>query len=231
MRNQIKPGRILALAFMSAYSLLAMRAAEAGPLSLRDVPVFLNDSVAPLNMLVIGRDHKLFYEAYNDASDLDDDGQLDLRFKPTIEYYGYFDPNKCYTYSGSNSRFGPSGGAAMPLRTCSGSWSGNYLNYLTTARIDAVRKVLYGGRRVTDTATVTVLERSYIPQDAHSWGKEYTSTAVDGFNIAQYAPLAQPSSGRRHLFANTTLLSDSGQLPRLRVVTNVNATVSDWVSI
>ncbi len=231
MLNQINPGRILALAFMSAYSMLAVRAAEAGPLALRDVPVFLNDSVAPLNMLVVGRDHKLYYEAYNDASDLDDDGQLDIRFKPTIEYYGYFDPNKCYTYSGTNSRFGPSGGAAMPLRTCSGSWSGNYLNYLTTARIDAVRKVLYGGRRVIDTATMTVLERNYIPQDAHSWGKEYTSTAVDGFDIAQYAPLTQPAAGRRHLFANTTLFSDAGQLPRLRVTTNVNATVSDWLSI
>ena len=29
-------------------------------------------------MLVMGRDHKLFYEAYNDASDLNGDGHLDL---------------------------------------------------------------------------------------------------------------------------------------------------------
>ena len=57
--------------------------------------------------------------------------------------------------------------------TCTGSWSGNWLNYVTTARIDALRKVLYGGRRYVDTATDTVLERSHIPQDAHSWGKQY----------------------------------------------------------
>ena len=36
--------------------------------------------VAPLNMLVVGRDHKLFYEAYADHSDLDGDGTLDIGY-------------------------------------------------------------------------------------------------------------------------------------------------------
>ena len=69
-----------------------------------------------------------------------------------------------------------------------------------------MRKVLYGGLRSTDTATETVLQRAFIPQDAHSWGKEYTSVAVDGYDIQDYTPLAQPAGTgtRRHLFANTT---------------------------
>ena len=61
-------------------------------------------------MLVMGRDHKLYYEAYNDASDLDGDGGLDVGYKPDeIEYYGYFDSYKYYTYSDSNNRFEPAG--------------------------------------------------------------------------------------------------------------------------
>ena len=54
----------------------------AAPLALPDLPLFLPESVPPLNLLVIGRDHKLYYEAYNDASDLNDDGVLDVGYKP-----------------------------------------------------------------------------------------------------------------------------------------------------
>ena len=63
-------------------------------------PLFVNDSVPPLNMLVVGRDHKLFFPAYNDASDLDGDGSIDIRYKPSIDYLGYFDSLTCYNYSG-----------------------------------------------------------------------------------------------------------------------------------
>ena len=103
-------------------------------------------------------------------------------------------------------------------KTCSGDWSGDFLNYMTTSRIDALRKVLYGGHRVIDSASLTVLERSFIPQDAHSWGKEYQSVAVNGYDISDYTPLSVPTSGR-HLFANTSLFADP-DTPLLRVLTN-----------
>jgi type IV pilus assembly protein PilY1 len=61
------------------------------------LPLFLNNSVPPLNMLVVGRDHKLFFPAYNDASDLDGDGSIDIRYKPSITYLGYFDSLTCYS--------------------------------------------------------------------------------------------------------------------------------------
>ena len=66
-------------------------------------------SVPPIVMLVMERDHKLYYEAYNDASDLDEDGKLDVGYKHSINYYGYFDPYKCYRYdgSGANAKFVP----------------------------------------------------------------------------------------------------------------------------
>ncbi|MEY8194402.1 MAG: hypothetical protein RPR28_06050, partial [Cycloclasticus sp.] len=145
-------------------------------------PLFLTTSVPPIVMLTMGRDHKLYYEAYNDASDLDGDGALDIRYTPSIDYYGYFDSYKCYTYG--SDKFTPVSVSAD--KTCAGNWSGDFLNYLTTSRMDALRKVLYGGYRSTDSTSSTILERAFIPQDAHSWGKEYNSVAVDGYDIADY---------------------------------------------
>ena len=205
-------------------------ASVAAPLSLTNIPLFLPESVPPLNMLVLGRDHKLYYEAYNDYTDLNDDGVLDLKYKPaTIDYYGYFDSKKCYTYSAGNKRFEPTGATAA-VKTCAGTsdWSGDFLNYLTTSRIDALRKVLYGGFRSTDTASDTTLERSFIPQDAHSWGKEYTSVAEDGYDISSYSTLSLPSSGR-HLFANTTPLGTTE--PLLRILESRPERIWNWVSI
>ena len=70
-------------------------------------PLFLNGDVPPLVMLVMERDHKLYYEAYNDASDLNNDGVPDIRYTPSIDYYGYFDSYKCYAYATSAARFDP----------------------------------------------------------------------------------------------------------------------------
>ncbi len=190
-------------------------------------PIFLSGDVPPLVMLVMERDHKLYYEAYNDASDLNGDGVLDVGYNPAIDYYGYFDSYKCYDYSSANSRFEPI--AATSNKKCSGHWSGDFLNYLTMSRMDCLRKVLYGGYRATDTTSATVLQRAYIPQDAHTWGKEYASIEHDGYDIRQYTPLDLPVQGTRHLFANTTL-SDNGT-PLLRVLDNSSYRIWEWVSI
>lgn len=169
----------------------------------------------PMVMLTMARDHTLFYEAYNDASDIDGDGLLDIRFKPSITYLGLFDSRLCYKYSGdatvtsTNGLFSPAY-TADELGRCNndtnGGWSGNWLNYVTTSRVDALRKVLYGGHREVDTASKTILRRAYIPQDAHSWAKEYTSVTVDGYAITDYTPLAQPTGTgvRRHFFGSLT---------------------------
>lgn len=190
------------------------------------LPLFLNNSVPPLNMLVVGRDHKLFFPAYNDASDLDGDGSIDIRYKPSITYLGYFDSLTCYTYD--NGMFSPSSKTTLAnLKKCPGRWSGDYLNYLTTSRADALRKVLYGGYREVDTTSETILTRAYISTDAHTWGKEYSSRAVDGYDLSDYTPLANPSVGNYTLFANNTQRT----APLLRVLSNVaNIRIFGWVS-
>ena len=102
-------------------------------------PPFVTQSVPPLVMFEVGRDHKLYYQAYDDASDLDEDGRLDYHYKHSIDYFGYFDPYKCYEFSGgstggtnANSQFNPK--AVTTDKFCSsagGQWSGNVLNWLT----------------------------------------------------------------------------------------------------
>ncbi len=215
------------LTAVAAGVLLYCATARPTDLDLAKAPLFVTETVPPLTLLVMGRDHKLYYEAYNDASDLNGDGTINVGYKPSqIDYYGYFDSKKCYDYG--SGRFTPVG-AAGTNKTCNGHWSGDFLNYVTTPRIDALRKVFYGGHRSVDTTTQTVLQRAYIPQDAHSWGKEYESVARDGYDITQYTPLSLPPTGKRHLFANTTL-SDNGT-PLMRVLTNSQYRIWEWVSI
>lgn len=237
---------------------IAFAAAPAIPIS--DQPLFASStSQPPLNMLVVGKDHKLFNTAYNDASDLDGDGIIDVGYQgyPTrlpkpIDYYGYFDSYKCYTYS--LGQFNPL--VTTADKTCSGSWSGDYLNYLTTSRIDALRKVFYGGTRSTDTATSTILERAMILQDDHTSGKEYlgdktdasTGAIVQGtgryYDISKYTPYSAPATGTNLLFANTTLNKDITGLtttdnvypnptgdPKLRVMQNAPYRIWNWVAI
>ncbi len=199
----------------------------AANLGLSDTPLFAGSTAAPLTLMVMGRDHKLYYEAYNDASDLDGDGTIDVGYKPDdINYYGYFGSRLCYSYNSGSRVFIPS--ATANDKKCSGAWSGDFLNYLTTSRIDALRKVFYGGLRSTDNASETILERSFIPQDAHSWGKEYTSIAVNGYDIRDYTPLSLPATGTRHLFVNTTTTSNGA--PFLRVLNDSSFRIWNWVS-
>lgn len=197
-------------------------------------PLFTETGQPPLNMLVMGKDTKNYYEAYNDASDLDGDGALDIGYKPaSIDYYGYFNSYACYTYDGS--KFVPS--SATSNKQCSGKWSGDFLNYVTTSRMDALRRVLYGGWRQVDSTTQTILQGAYFPQDGHSWGKEYQSVARDGYDISAYTPLSAPAAGYYHLFAMTTLKGNNNtyasgyQAPVLRVLKNTDKRVWNWVSI
>lgn len=228
--------RSLVVLGLAALTFASGASAQAA-LPIAQSPLFVAAQVPPLNMLVVGKDHKIYYEAYNDASDLNGDGVLDVGYKPaTIDYFGYFNSFACYLWDAAQNRFEPV--AATTTKRCGGAgqWSGDFLNYLTTSRKDALRRVLYGGWRREDTESDTTLQGAFFPQDAHSWGKEYQSVARDGYNIADYAPLTAPTAGTYHLFAVTTLLGNGAaypnyQAPVLRVLQNTTSRVWNWLSI
>ncbi len=73
-------------------------------------------------------------------------------FTATTTYSGYFDPTKCYDYDSSDKRFGENvttkASAPSPSDQClTGTtlWDGNFLNWATFRRFDAVQKALVGG--------------------------------------------------------------------------------------
>lgn len=174
---------------VSATLLLSVQNVTAAPLVFQDKPLFVTNPVPPMAMIDFTKDHQLYYKAYNDYSDLDGDDAYETTYKHSFDYYGYFDPKKCYTYSTANKQFEPH--SVTTDKYCSGQWSGNFLNWVSMSRMDVIRKVLYGGSRSTDTSTDTVLERSYLPTDAHSWAKYYNGNDIDKltpFTVATTAP-------------------------------------------
>jgi Tfp pilus tip-associated adhesin PilY1 len=185
-------------------------------------PPFINKSVPPAVMLMMTKDHRLFLKGYNDIVDLDNgkpggDAAVDTTYKDNIDYVGYFDSKKCYDYASAGGalfantgRFNPAvAGTGTYGHYCTAKWSGNFLNWATMARIDIIRKVLYGGRRIVDnpgTSTVpmsgnnglTVLGRTVTPRDAHSWAKPYA-----GADLASLVPTAALGIGAAVTICNT----------------------------
>ncbi|MDR2340085.1 MAG: hypothetical protein LBF40_08135 [Deltaproteobacteria bacterium] len=62
-------------------------------------PVLAAGRTIPRVLLVISKDMKMFQQAYNELTDMDEDGRVDTGFNPAVIYYGYFDPKSCYKYS------------------------------------------------------------------------------------------------------------------------------------
>ncbi|WP_339615914.1 PilC/PilY family type IV pilus protein [uncultured Gilvimarinus sp.] len=186
---------------ISFAALSALSAHSVNAFTLSQGPLFLSKPVRPIVMLNLSSDHQLFYKAYDDYSDLDGDGNIDTGYIDGYEYYGYFESKLCYSHSG---------GVFNPIATTDanfhcksgGDWSGNFLNWASMTRMDAVRKILYGGKRFKDKAGETILERAFIPTDAHSFAKFY-----NGDSLSDLTPYSD-SSGIT--ICNTTYFN-SGQ--------------------
>ena len=161
-------------------------------------PPLLSDTTTPMIMLAMPNDHQLYYKAYTDWDDLDGDGTVENTYTHSVDYAGYFDSFKCYTHDGDS--FTPV--SLTATKYCTGQWSGNFLNWSTMTRMDEIRKVLYGGKRETDTASETVLERAFLPNDAHSFAKYY-----NGSDLYQLTPFTNASSSQPKINQDA---SDSG---------------------
>ena len=248
----------LALAALVVGAVWLAPAAQAQTVTLAQTPLLALKTAPGLVMLTLSRDHRLFYAAYSDTSDIDGDGVVDVGFKPTITYYGNFVSDRCYDYitTGSNQPlYRPTTFAVADDNTAGSStgcrsgatqrWHGNWLNWATTSRMDALRRVLYGGYRVLDNTTnysvngtSTVLQGAYIPKDSHVWGKEYRPVTRDTYDIRKYTALVMPTvaSGvsKQHLFVvvspttNSTATNygflQTSVAPVLRYITDADQT-------
>ncbi|MDX1799914.1 MAG: PilC/PilY family type IV pilus protein [Marinobacter sp.] len=190
--------RMLLAGTILVFATLTAQAASLSSKDFTQKPPVLTSRETPLVMLGLSVDNQLFFKAYTDYADINGDGQLDTTYDDTFDYYGYFNSGWCYSYSSTNGRFEPESEAAgtndHSCNSSAGRWSGNFLNWGTMTRMDVLRKVLYGGKRSTDTAAsgatpaTTVLQRAYIPSDIHAFAKVYS-----GSDINEFTPYAASS--------------------------------------
>ncbi len=235
MRYQMTSFLLLILIFFPGCGFFSVaEAATPTPMSnYCSTPPFLNTNIPPLVMLVVSKDHKMYFKAYDDVvnldgTTLDSNGMLvpNVTYTDTINYYGYFDSNKCYNYSSSNNRYEPSALATgANNHYCSGNWSGNFLNWATMARIDVFRKVLYGGKRDIDTSGTTVLSRTTLTQDSHSWAKVYT-----GSDIASLTPASTGQTAITICNTNTCDASGNCSSPRTTTCNSNNNCANPFTS-
>ncbi len=155
----------IGLCFFSAFSYSA-------PTILADQPVRSTTAVPANVMLLLSVEWPTgVVQAHNDISNgctaRDGNGDSVCYFSDRT-YLGYFDPYKCYTYNTGQRYFEPSGftaGTSAGLleagdHSCSGKWSGNFMNWATTQTSDVFRWALTGGDRHADTASLSVLEKA-----------------------------------------------------------------------
>ena len=194
-----------------------------------------------LTMFVVSNVQALYAPAYDDASDINEDGHLDLSFQPQYRYYGYFLNDVCYRYQtnleGQHvAGFEPIQRIADHTASCryaSGRWHGNFLNYLSMSRLDIIRKVLYGGNRLIDSASkktqagVTILGGHFAPQGPYRNGKTYTLGDVQNYSLAHFSPFDPPHSGTKHLFSTVM----ANKQPALRILLNTKQDLWTWLSI
>ena len=161
----------------------------------------------------------------------------DTTYNNSINYYGYFDSYKCYTYNSSPGyNYAPTGKAVGTFEptaavdstnycntsTSTTTWSGNFLNWVTMTRMDVIRKILYGGLRTTDNGNTPVslikslqLHRYYalawfLPNEAHSFAKFY-----NGSDINKLTPYSSSTASNGVTFCSTTIDSSSQNFSQL----------------
>lgn len=203
MNRSLVPFLLIVITLLSPFEAFSEVSTDSNEdFSSNPVNLIKGGDVPPRVMINLSNDHQLYYKAFNDYSDLDGDSTIETTYKHSIDYYGYFDSGKCYDYNSTDLYFEPKAFTDSNnycTGTNSGYWSGNFLNWATMARIDVVRKLLLGGHRRVDTASKTVLERTYLPTDTHSWAKHY-----DGADLQNLTPFS-PGSGYDCDQSDTTL--------------------------
>jgi type IV pilus assembly protein PilY1 len=158
----------------AALTVLAMSPAVA---EVAQTPLFLGGGNVPGNLTLVP---SVEWPTINSVANLGD-------YSDARTYFGYFDPNKCYAYSYSDTEssryFHPVGLAGN--HRCTNLWSGNFMNWAATQTIDPFRSILTGGYRVLDTASETWLEKAR--HDGQGGTDIYPNRVISGDLLIQGA--------------------------------------------
>ncbi len=138
-----------------ALGLMSPPQAAAALLALSDTPLYLDLGVDPNILFNLSVEVPMGGAAYNDQAGtpagcggrISVGGTVGICYFKTTEYLGYFDPHKCYEYD--DDYFEPDG-TTSAVHSCSGEWSGNFLNWVSMTAIDEFIWTMTGGNRVVD---------------------------------------------------------------------------------
>ncbi|MEO8046578.1 MAG: hypothetical protein ABI684_04770 [Nitrospirota bacterium] len=112
-------------------------------------PQFISNVVTPNIILIMDNSGSMSGLTcdFSNPADGDCSDAGDRPFNNTTNFSGYFDSLLCYTYdSGGDARFEPATAKATLATACPNTeWDGNFLNFGTFRRFDAVKKSMIGG--------------------------------------------------------------------------------------
>lgn len=114
------------------------------------VPPFVADQVAPNIIILMDNSGSMSNRACESTScGILSTGAVSttITFTATTRYSGFADPMRCYLWDATDNRF-ENGTAKAALNTACGAteWDGNFVNWATFRRFDAVKKAMVGGQ-------------------------------------------------------------------------------------
>ena len=108
------------------------------------VPPFLSETVPPNVLIIMDNSGSMNYPAYVDNSSSNPLEYDYGSYMPDLRYYGYADPDKKYQFA--TNQFEEITGWAGTADPANQRFSGNFLNWMLSRRIDIARQVLIGGK-------------------------------------------------------------------------------------
>lgn len=183
--------------------------------ALADVPISASTEAVPANVMLAlsvefptAQSHANFSTGAYGVTALPASSTADPYFEPTRKYLGYFDPTRCYAYSGSetNGYFYPTESVQGTNFSCSGEWSGNYMNWATMHVIDLFRWAMTGGARDQDEPAdfsasnpvgVTLIKKAWSNDQGSK--TNFPDKSLASGNITKYTALS--TSGTKNLVA------------------------------
>ncbi|MBK7484627.1 MAG: hypothetical protein IPI70_00435 [Nitrospira sp.] len=113
------------------------------------VPAFVSNATTPNIIVVMDNSGSMSNRACESSSCgtlADGSTSTTTTWTNTTRYSGYFDSLRCYTYNTTDTRFESGTGKTALATACPDTeWDGNFLNWATLRRFDAVKRAMIGG--------------------------------------------------------------------------------------
>ena len=159
------------------------------------VPPFVNDQTAPNIILLLDNSGSMADRACDPTwcGVLPGGGTtpVNQNFVATSSYSGFFDSLSCYTYDATagNTRFNFAATKATLNAACTAAqWDGNFLNWASFRRFDALKKAMSGGDCVATRAADGTCPASGSPAKITNTAQELFLNSGDGHRTTNAVP-------------------------------------------